>query len=817
MTASPVKTFWLRKRGWALILYAVLLVLSHLTREPESFLPVDQASSDSVGILILLDPLSPSAPGLISLAEQLLAAGHRVRMPVLPGLNEVSRGHVRFSTLAEGLSVGSVPERVLANGQAGAVALHLAAQRQNRVTSLLLVDAAGVQEFALLGERHLNRVLYAASGLALSAADLLIPHFGLFPDLDLRRSQLKLFRESDRRALRPALEKIQQPVLLVETQMNPRAHSRNLEHERLLPQSSLLRIPLSNLNRAVEEMPHLSRMEAGLLRQLEAREAFDPADRPPLQGGALVLALLAIALGTLISEDATGVITGMMIANGNLPAVPGIAACIFGILAGDYLLYHAGRHWGRSALTRFPLRWMIDPLKLRETEEWFSRHAGKAILISRFVPGTRLPAYVAAGILGVPPRVFGLWFVLGAVIWSPLLVGISVLLSGHALDWIDRYQHAAPGLLVCGILLYLAVTHLLLPSFTWRGRRKLVGKWRRLTRPEYWPASLFYLPVTLQILLRAYRRGNRLLDFTVCNPCMPLSGLIEESKSEILDQVAMRSAVAPYVLLPETGSPDEQASRITAFLEHHSCGFPVVVKPDKGQRGVEVHICGSREEIDRILSLHRQDWILQKYIPGEEYGVFVILPPGEEPFVFGINGKRFPVVRGDGQRTLEDLILADERAVCQAGILLRAHADRLYTVPQLDEEVPLTRIGNHSRGTEFIECSGLETPELREAVVRIARSLPGFTLGRLDLRAPSREAFQQGKSLTVLEINGVTSESTNLYDRRYSYPQMVRILLHQWKWANQLGRQNRLQGAEPASLRELFRVLDQYHRRQKPV
>lgn len=796
------------------LVYAALLLASHLSQSTPHFRSVDQASSDATGTLILFDPLAESAPALMNLVESGISQGRALRLPELAGLNHASATPHNFSSVMETIAETQRPEVVLANGQAGVVALLLAAKRPDQVCALVLIDAAGVEEFALLGERHLNKVLFWVGGVALGAADTLLPHFGLLSDLDLRRSQLKILRHSDRRALRTVMQSIQQPVLLIETNPQSLAHSRNREHQRLLPQSTLRQVSPQDLESAIQDLPYQLRSEASALRIEQAAAAFNPQDRPNFRGGLLILTLLIIALATLVTEDVTCVITGLMIANGNLTPAQGIAACLAGILFGDVLLYLAGRHWGRPALGKIPLRWMIHPAELRETEDWFSRHAEKAILISRFVPGTRLPAYVAAGILGVPPRVFLFWFVLGGVIWTPLLIGVTMLISEQALEWIDRYHHAAPGLLVFGILLYVGITHILLPSLNRRGRRKLIGKWRRLTRPEYWPAPLIYAPVIMQLLLRAFRKESRILDFTICNPCMPLSGLVEESKSELLDQVTERDAVAPYVLLRAEEPKQKKAEKIDTFLQAHPPAFPVVLKPDHGQRGQNVTIAHSRGELDQALAASRQDWLLQQYVPGEEFGAFVILPPEEEGFVFGINGKEFPVVTGDGTRSLEDLILADERAVCQAEMHLRRHADRLYDIPAAGERIALTELGNHCRGTAFTERSDLITPALTSALLRIAGSLPGFTFGRMDLRVPSAGDFQDGKNIRILEINGVTSEAANFYDRRYSYFQLVRILLKQWRWASSIGQTHRLRGLKPASWRELFATYDRYHKRK---
>ena len=710
MPTSSQKRVLFHYRWWLLALYFCLLIASRVASRPDPFEPILETPPSKAGVLVLLDPMAESTPVFDMWIEEARDSGVCIRVPELPGINTPSMEVLTFEALAENLPPAPVPEHVLANGEAGVIALHLAGQRPEEVSSLVLVDASGVQEFTLLGNRHLNRALYQVGGAGLALYDRFVPHFGFPRDLALRRSQLQLYTNSDRRVIRPILQTIEQPVSIIETNMDAFAHSRNEEHARLIPQSKLIVVEPGQLPDALAAAPGPVRMDADRMRLKDAEKDFDPATRPRLEGGLLALTLLAIALATLISEDATGAITGLMIANGNLSAVHGIAACLAGILFGDSLLYLAGRHWGRPALSRIPLRWMIDPLQLRETEDWFSRHAGKAILISRCIPGTRVPALVAAGILGVSPGIFTFWFVLAGAIWTPAYIGITILLSERALIWIEQYQHAAPGLLICGVALYFLISHILLPSLNWRGRRKLLGRFRRWTRPEYWPTWILYLPVAVQLLLRGFRKGNHHLDFTACNPCMPISGLVEESKSEILDQVGDQNSIAPYQILKHDLAPEERERLVDTFLGTQLPAFPVVAKPDKGQRGTDVVIAHSREELDGTLADHTQDWILQKYILGEEFGIFVILPPEGEGFLFGINGKRFPKVEGDGEHSLEDLILADPRAVCQAPMLLRAHAENLYRVPEAGERIPLTEVGNHSRGTEFLECSDLITP-----------------------------------------------------------------------------------------------------------
>ena len=47
-------------------------------------------------------------------------------------------------------------------------------------------------------------------------------------------------------------------------------------------------------------------------------------------------------------------------------------------------------------------------------------------MIARFVPGTRIPAYLAAGFLGVPFGVFALWIIVSALTYTSVIWGLIV-------------------------------------------------------------------------------------------------------------------------------------------------------------------------------------------------------------------------------------------------------------------------------------------------------------------------------------------------------------------------------------------------------
>jgi hypothetical protein len=126
----------------------------------------------------------------------------------------------------------------------------------------------------------------------------------------------------------------------------------------------------------------------------------------------------------------------------------------------------------------------------------------------------------------------------------------------------------------------------------------------------------------------------------------------------------------------------------------------------------------------------------------------------------------------------------------------------LEEVPALGEVVRLVEIGTHCRGAIFVDGMKYKIAALEDAVEELARSFEGFYFGRFDLRAPSLEAFGEG-DFKVLELNGVSSESTHIYDPKYRLVDAWGILCRQWRLAFEVGARNRARGFEPASLREV--------------
>jgi membrane protein DedA with SNARE-associated domain len=524
-------------------------------------------------------------------------------------------------------------------------------------------------------------------------------------------------------------------------------------------------------------------------------------------------AYLAIICATFVTEDLTCIAAGLIAAGGDLPAFNAIAAAALGIWIGDLLLYWAGHAIGRPALRRPPVSWFVHDEDVEQSEQWFAHRGAMVILLGRAVPGSRLPTYFTAGLLNLGFGRFALLAFIAVLVWAPLLGGSALLLGRQVLAWVELYETWALPALIGTVLALFLVIKFLIPMFTWRGRRLVVSRLRRMRNWEFWPPWLFYAPVVFYFLWLALRHRSLSL-FTAVNPSFPAGGFIGESKSQILEQLSpsgeclVRSRRVPRELAGEA-----KAGVAREFMADHGLGFPVVLKPDAGQRGSGVAIVRDDEGLVQWFEKVRVDAVVQEYAIGQEFGIFYYRYPDEEQGrIFSITRKVFPEVEGDGEHTLEHLILADQRAVCLARTYFEKNVHHLWDVPARGERVKLVDVGNHCQGAMFFDGTALRTEAMEQAIDKLSKSFPGFYFGRYDVRTTSVEDFQRGENFKVIELNGATSEATHIYDPAFTLLGAYRTLFEQWRILFRIAAQNRARGAPVVHWTELLRELGHYRR-----
>lgn len=312
----------------------------------------------------------------------------------------------------------------------------------------------------------------------------------------------------------------------------------------------------------------------------------------------------------------------------------------------------------------------------------------------------------------------------------------------------------------------------------------------KLTHWEHWPSYMFYLPNIPYSFYLAIKARNPVF-FTATNPGIKNSGDGMESKYETIQMV-------PEVYRPKTVFLKEATDfkEILQKIESAKIQFPLIAKPDIGFRGILVKKIDSENELKKYFKNNPIDIIIQEFISyPKECGIFYYrLPNATSGTITSITLKRFLTVTGDGNKTLSELIIADKRAYLYFDILQNIHGDKLESIPNINEQITLTVIGNHSKGTEFIDGNHLINPQLTKVIDNISQQIDGWFYGRLDIKYESIEKLMKGKNFTILEINGIISEPTHIYDAsKNSYFDAVRAIGKHWKIIYQIATKNHKQ------------------------
>lgn len=864
MTARPQPHARYRRRRWVLG-YVALLVASHAVRvwqdrepnptpdqrvvsvhrpgakarsRPVKIAYADFRGTNAAAPVVLLLHGSPAGPFELRNFARTLQGPVRVLAPDLPGFGNSTRGIPDYSIRAQAAYVDAMltalaVERVHVVGFSlgGGVALELYELAPHRIASVSMVSAIGVQEMELMGSYTLNRSLHGAQWAVLWAVANLVPHFGVFDRVLFSLPYARSFFDTDQRPLRGVLETFVPPMLILHGEEDPLVPpAAAIEHHRIVPQSELVWLPgahfqvytepealagpVLNFVQRVEAGVAVSRPDADAQRTAAAQHPFDKIHRRPATGMALAVVMLLIILATLASEDLACIGAGLLVAHGLLVFTHAALAAFIGIFGGDILLYLAGRYIGRPALRRAPFRWFVREQAIQDSADWFARRGPIVILASRFVPGSRLPTYFTAGLLRQRFWNYLLYFFIAGVVWAPLLVWLASTLGERALDLLHRYKAYTLGGLVLVLAALWLVIELLIPLGTYRGRRQLYGRWQRLVHCEFWPTWMLYLPLWPYLLYLGIKHRG-LTVFTAVNPAMPAGGFVGESKTDILDGLSAgaRDRVARYARIDAGLTPAAALEVVRAFLHRERLAYPVVLKPDAGERGAGVRIVRNETDVADYFAAPRPASMVQEFADGREYGVFYYRYPNEaQGRLLAITEKEFPVLVGDGRHNLEKLILRDHRAVCMAHLHLHVQRARLSWVPAPGERVLLGELGNHCRGAIFRNGFRLATPELTAAIDAVSCAYRGFYFGRYDVRVPDEAALRAGRDFKIIELNGVTSEATSLYDPSHTPLDAWRILFRQWRIAYEIGAQNRDAGARALAPRELIELVAQYRK-----
>ncbi len=277
-----------------------------------------------------------------------------------------------------------------------------------------------------------------------------------------------------------------------------------------------------------------------------------------------------------------------------------------------------------------------------------------------------------------------------------------------------------------------------------------------------------------------------------------MGGMFGESKFDVMEKVP-----GPYK--PKTLLVKLPVSTVEVIqcIRENDFNFPLIFKPDLGERGWMVKKIRSESDINNYLKEIKIDFLIQQLVDLPfEFGVFYVRYPSEaDGKVTSIVGKEMLNVTGDGSRSLRQLIFKNERAKLQWDHLKIVYRDQVESIIPAGEKIELISVGNHCLGTKFLDANHLITEKLSDSFDRISKQIQGFYFGRFDLRVASLEDLEKG-NIMVMELNGCGAEPAHIYQPGFSFWVALSVLVRHWHDIYRISVENHKRGVAYISFRE---------------
>lgn len=746
--------------------------------------------------VLLLHGAANDGISLEEMAREIVRTGaaSRVIVPDLPGAGASQREVADYSIQATAgemfellNALGIEKVNVLGFGQGGGAAIYMAHQAPERVKSLALVSSAGAQEFELLGNHIVNKIVYTFHLGFFKLAQDVLPHFGLMDAGNVNKAFARVLWDSDMSDLKQFLRDWQGPLFLAHGNDDIVTPVVAAEYTaKLAPQARTHFSPgghyvfLDNpIALADDYAAFLAKVavpaEAGKLcreNPVPATEAFPPIEAA--HGVRVLVLMLVILVCTFVAEDPTCLASGLLVAQGLIEFIPATIACLVGIFIGDSVLYIIGRFLGRPVLRKAPFKWIISEQEVDRMSDWFDKNPkGFALIVSsRFIPGSRVPTFVAAGIMKLNMAKLILLFFIAAAVWTPPLILLAEKVGAGVIDKFKEWHHNAAWIVIGAILGLWLITHYVIPAFTWRGRRRHVMMRRQWTRHEFWPHLILAIPPMLHYLWQSVIHRSFTL-FTLANRGLGADGGLPagskfEHYTKFLSDKSNADVAAvsvKTVLVPLNENLDRRTEDVLSRMRENGIAFPCVMKPEIGDGGVGVCIVRSREHLRNWLEVNPDPAVLQEYVGGNEYEIVWSRRPGRAGGrIQTVVQKDFVVVKGDGERKLEDLIWADDKAVSDGKLFSKLNFRDANRVLAAGESYALAPIGSRIKGANFVSRPELRAGTLADVIDRLADACGDVHYLVLDIRAESDSDLAAGKNIRITGVKGAGATAGTIFD-----------------------------------------------------
>lgn len=338
----------------------------------------------------------------------------------------------------------------------------------------------------------------------------------------------------------------------------------------------------------------------------------------------------------------------------------------------------------------------------------------------------------------------------------------------------------------------------------------LQNKIYKLLHWEFWNWWFFYFPVYIYYIYLSLRTRSPTF-FSTLNPGMAMAGLLAYSKKHILDQLKPEYRVKDIFF-----DCQKDRKNIPHFLETMPLNYPLVAKPNCGERGKNVFKINSETDLAKHLKETKHDLLLQEYIdyPLELGVLYHYDPRKKQANITSIVQKQFLSVVGDGRSNILELVLKDARKRLYLKHLQNQNIDLNCVLADKQAKI-LEHIGNHRRGTIFLNANRLINPQLVEVFEKISTSIQGFYYGRFDCKVSSLKDLYAGKNIKIMEVNGANSEPAHIYHPKTSIWKAYQELFKHWNIIRRISVYNHQQGFKYLSLSDAVKQIINHLRSHK--
>ena len=307
---------------------------------------------------------------------------------------------------------------------------------------------------------------------------------------------------------------------------------------------------------------------------------------------------------------------------------------------------------------------------------------------------------------------------------------------------------------------------------------------------EYWPMWLVYFPVSFYYLYLSFK-SKSLFFFSGSNPGIETGGMFFESKWKIFELIPKEYYPPTLIIYPL-----DNVSHVLTMMESASIEFPIIVKPNRGERGWLVNKIHSESELASYKNSMRVEFLIQSYIDKPlELSVFYFRHPSKENgIITSVTLKKLLSVKGNGKSTIGDLILSNQRSFLQYERLKSQDSIDFNKVLNNGEEFVLVPYGNHALGAMFLDYRHIVDQTLTDTFDEISKRIKGFYYGRFDLRCTRIDDLKKGNNISILELNGAGAEPAHIYDPSYSYFRAQFDLAKHYKMMYQAATENKKRG-----------------------